>query len=74
MEQRVGTCSICGGDVMGIRGGWWSILPPPPDECAGCGAVAGGDVIPMTPRPGGPRSRTVTSTDTTWNGDAPVTA
>lgn len=47
MNQRVGTCSICGGNVMGFRGVWMSILPPPSDRCAGCGAVAKGDVIEM---------------------------
>ena len=66
-KERVGTCSICGGDVMGIRGGWWSILPPPPDTCSECDAVSGGDVVPMVPRPGGPRReryRNVTSVST----------
>jgi hypothetical protein len=53
MSTRVGTCSLCGGDVMGVRGAWMSILPPPPDTCAECGAVAAGqnDVIPMVQRP-----------------------
>jgi hypothetical protein len=51
MNQRVGTCSLCGGDVMGHRGAWWSVLPPPPDRCFGCGAVAAADVIEML-RPG----------------------
>ena len=51
-ETRVGTCSICGGSVYGTRGAYWSILPPPPDECRSCGAVEAGasDVIPMKPR------------------------
>ena len=47
MEQRVGTCSICLGDVWGFRGAWYGINPPPPDKCRGCGAVAASDVIPM---------------------------
>ena len=46
-EHRVGTCSLCGGDVVGFRGAWMSILPPPPDRCSRCGAVARGDVIEM---------------------------
>jgi hypothetical protein len=50
MTQRVGTCSICGGDVMGFRGVWMGVTPPPPDECCQCGAVSRTDVIPMTPR------------------------
>ena len=51
MRQRIGTCSLCGGDVMGYRGAWHSVLPPPPDKCASCGAVAAGqsDVIEMVP-------------------------
>ncbi|MHA2063014.1 MAG: hypothetical protein ACXABY_01400 [Candidatus Thorarchaeota archaeon] len=53
MRQRVGTCSICGGDVMGHIGGWWATVPPPPDTCASCGAVAAYDcdVIKMVPCP-----------------------
>ena len=52
MQTRIGTCSLCGGDVMGYTGAWWSTLPPPP-ECASCGAVPAwaSDVIPMVPRP-----------------------
>lgn len=50
-EQRVGTCSICGGDVWGYRGCWMGVNPPPPDECRSCQAVAAIDVIKMTPRP-----------------------
>lgn len=50
-EQRVGTCSICGGSVMGHRGPWWSVSPPPPDKCQQCGAVAQSDVIKMVPAP-----------------------
>lgn len=37
---------------MGVRGAWWSVVPPPPDECAACGAIAQTDVIQMVPRPG----------------------
>lgn len=50
--KRVGTCSICGGDVFGVRGAWMSTNPPPPDTCRQCGAVAASDIIPMVPRPG----------------------
>lgn len=49
--RRVGTCSLCGGDVMGVRGPWWSVNPPPPDTCTNCGAVAQNDVIRMHPKP-----------------------
>jgi hypothetical protein len=55
VNERVGTCSLCGGDVMGHRGAYWSVVPPGPDECSSCGAVRGGDVIEMTPRPSGVR-------------------
>ena len=57
-EQRVGTCSICGGSVVGYRGPWWGVNPPPPDTCTQCDGVAGSDVIRMTPRPGGRPTRT----------------
>ena len=53
MEQVVGTCSICGGDVVGVRGGWYSVNPPPPDKCSHCGAISayGKRIIPMVPAP-----------------------
>lgn len=50
-SQRVGTCSLCGGSVMGIRGAWFSVSPPPPDRCSQCNAVALTDVIKMYPAP-----------------------
>lgn len=50
-ETRIGTCSLCGGDVMGWTGGWWSIKPPPPDRCSSCGAVRAGEVIDMVRAP-----------------------
>lgn len=61
MEQRVGTCSLCGGDVIGTRGAYWSVIPPAPDTCSRCGAVARGqsDVIEMVP---GPRREFKTTT------------
>ena len=46
-EQRVGTCSLCGGEVRGWRGGWWSVEPPPPDSCSSCGAHRREEVIDM---------------------------
>lgn len=50
MEQRLGTCSICGGDVYGHVGAWWGTVPPPPASCRSCGAVEARSVIQMTPR------------------------
>jgi len=47
MTQRVGSCSLCGGDVMGFRGTWMAVVPPPPDRCSSCGATRGDDVIEM---------------------------
>lgn len=44
MRRRIGTCSICGGDVMGVRGTWG-----PPDTCTQCGAMRRIDVIEMVP-------------------------
>lgn len=65
MRERVGTCSICGGDVIGYRGAWQSVLPAPPDECRACGAVAAAqsDAIPMTPRLPRPQTRSDTTTN-----------
>lgn len=51
--QRVGVCSICGGEVLGYRGAWSSVLPPPPDECSSCGAIREDEVIKMRPRESG---------------------
>lgn len=51
MEQCVGTCSICGGDVMKHAGPWHGTIPPR-GRCTSCGAVeACGPVIPMRPSP-----------------------
>lgn len=50
-EQRIGVCSICGGEVVGYRGAWMATIPPPPDRCTSCGAVRAADVIEMV-RPG----------------------
>ena len=50
-DQRVGTCSICGGTVVGFRGAWHGTIPPHPDRCITCGAVRSEDVIKMTPVP-----------------------
>lgn len=52
MNQRVGTCSLCGGDVMGYRGTWLAVVPPPPDECSKCGARRADDTIEMRPSRG----------------------
>ncbi len=60
MEQRVGSCSLCGGAVYGYRGAWMSVSPPPPDRCTSCYAVSISDVIPMTPSP----DRRATKSDT----------
>ena len=49
MNQRIGSCSICGGDVFGHRGPWWSVNPPPPDRCMQCNAVAQSDIVKMYP-------------------------
>lgn len=51
-EQKIGVCSICGGDVVGWVGGWLATVPPPPATCQSCNAVsaAGEPVIPMRKR------------------------
>lgn len=46
-EQRIGSCSLCGGDVIGWYGAWFSVLPPPPPKCSSCGAGTAEDVIKM---------------------------
>lgn len=51
-SQVVGTCSLCGGDVV-LPVVFWSVAPPPP-TCTRCGAQAAAPalpVIPMTPVP-----------------------
>lgn len=50
-EQTIGTCSICGGSVVGWVGAWHAVIPPPPARCASCGATEArhGPVIPMVP-------------------------
>lgn len=58
MEQIIGKCPLCGGDVVGFVGAWHSILPPPAPQCSNCGAVRKSDVIemerviPMVPKGG----------------------
>jgi len=47
MEQRIGSCSLCGGDVRGFVGVWMGVTPPLPPRCTGCGARPAGDVIEM---------------------------
>lgn len=51
-RARIGTCSLCGGDVIGHRGAWWAVIPPPADQCSRCGALRADadDVIPMRRR------------------------
>lgn len=53
-KQVIGSCSICGGNVVAYTGAWMSILPPPLPTCTHCGAVNARSelpVIPMVPRP-----------------------
>lgn len=51
MDQVIGSCSVCGGEVVAHVGAWWSVLPPPPAHCRGCGASESrGPVIQMKPR------------------------
>ena len=49
-DRVIGTCSVCGGDVVAYDGVWMSVSPPPADHCSRCGAVrAKGLVIQMIP-------------------------
>ena len=50
MNQVIGSCSLCGGDVVGFCGVWMAVTPPPPARCSACGAVEQRlPVIPMRP-------------------------
>lgn len=60
--ERVGQCSLCGGDVVGWRGAWFAIIPPPPDQCSSCGARRAGEVIEMVPSRGGGKTQHWTDT------------
>lgn len=55
MATRLGSCSICGGEVMAVDSWeWFSTEPLPPPTCRSCGAVTAAsqrDVIPMVPVP-----------------------
>ncbi len=48
-EQRIGSCSICGGDVVAWVGPWMGLNPPPRPHCTLCNATARTDVVPMVP-------------------------
>lgn len=52
MRTVIGTCSLCGGDVVGHSGVWMATIPPPPARCSSCGATeARKPVIPMRHAP-----------------------
>lgn len=54
MDGVIGTCSQCGGAVIGHVGGWWSVVPPPPPRCQSCGGVVPSrPVIKTVPDVGG---------------------
>lgn len=49
-DQVIGSCSLCGGDVVGHVGAWHGVIPPPPAVCTQCGArEARQPVIQMRP-------------------------
>lgn len=48
-EQRIGSCSICGGDVVAWVGGWMGVIPPPATHCTSCNAKTRDDVVQMVP-------------------------
>jgi hypothetical protein len=54
MDQVIGECSQCGGNVAGYVGPWMGVVPPPPPSCQSCGAVSAQHhpVIPTRPRRG----------------------
>lgn len=63
-EQRIGTCSICFGDVVGFRGGGDIHIQTPPARCTSCGATERSDIIEMHPVKG---SQTQIVTSSTIN-------
>jgi hypothetical protein len=48
MYTVIGSCSLCGGNVMGFTGPWFGVIPPRA-YCANCGATEATNktVIPM---------------------------
>lgn len=44
---RIGTCDLCGGDVIGFRGTWVAMIPPPTDSCSNCRATRASDIVEM---------------------------
>jgi hypothetical protein len=49
MKTKVGTCSICGGQVS-VPTYWHCVFPPIPIcECCGATAASHGKIIPMIP-------------------------
>jgi hypothetical protein len=66
MDRVIGTCSLCGGDVVAYEGIWMSVLPPPPPTCSGCRAVKRGTkpVIDMEPSAPSPNRTTITTAGT----------
>lgn len=60
MNDVIGSCSICGGQVLCPRV-WHGVIPPVP-TCSQCGATASvGPVIPMVPRQPQKQSHTTTA-------------
>lgn len=57
-EQRIGACSICGGEVRGHVGPWMGVVPPPPPRCQKCGAVSAAHDPVIRMRPVGGESET----------------
>lgn len=68
MNEKIGVCSLCGGNVYGHVGPWWGVVPPPPARCTRCGAYPVGHaerVIPME-HPRGSRPMVYDVRDQTW--------
>lgn len=55
----IGTCSICGGDVVAHDGAWYGVCPPPPPQCQRCGARPKAPMIEMDRRTAWQIQRTV---------------
>ena len=48
MYYRIGTCGLCGGDVIGWRGAWYGDNAPEGDKCKACDTFVACDVIQMS--------------------------
>lgn len=69
--RKIGTCSLCGGEVYAFHGAYFGV--PPPAKCQSCGAVRDDcpSVIPMRkPEENVPSSHGIYSKGYSWSGNS----